>query len=370
MMAGIQKILKGLCDGSLVLDSKMMVRGSPSCLQRLLSTEKNFEGINFSSLIDCTESKERFDTLVSTSARSQSNDAEAAPPSCLRVSLSDGGQHVPVDVFHAVLPGLFGAEEPHHILALVEDTGRREAPLSTHGFPDWHQIPQRNPSRRWPFSLPSESAGSSSRSEGVSTARARSNEVLEVLQDLAEATFLVDPCSPDVDLVEAHLKFDRRSPTQQAPSMRMLSKINEWDEFQRLLRAYAMSMLQGGPDLPVALQAMQVRIPGAPRKLLKARHVRLSLANRSRELGQPVFLYLHMKNFNKKEARPNYVSGLQQEALREQPDDDSSEDREEQPEEGSSEDTGVASADSFVQLAFPPQGLPADVSVEGPVFHL
>ena len=322
MMAGVQKILKGLCDGSLVLDSKMVVRGSPSCLQRLLSTQKDFEGTDFGSLIDCPKSKEKFDTLVRTSVTS----AEAAPPSCLRVSLSDGDQRVPVDVFHAVLPGLFGAEEPHHILALVEDTASREAPLAKQGFPEWHQIPERNRARRWPFSLPSESASYSSRSGAASTAQARSNEILEVLQDLAEATFLVDPCSPDVDLLEVHLKFDRRLPTQQPPSLRMLSKIKEWDDLQTLLRAYAMSLLQGAPDLPVALRAMQVRIPGAPRKLLKARQVRLSLANRSREFGQPICLYLHLKNFNKKEARPSYVTGLQHEALEEQPDDDSSED--------------------------------------------
>ena len=343
MMAGFQKILKGLCDGSLLLDSQMVVCGSESCLQRLLSTQKSFQGINFSSLIACSESREKFTALVNTSASSQANDAEASPPSCLRVSLSEAGQIVPVDVFHAVLPGLFGAEEPHHILALVEDTAGREAPPATNGLPEWHPIPQRNPARPWPFSLPSASV-SSRGSEAASNASARSNEVLEVLQELAEATFLIDPCSPNADLVEAHLKFNRWHPAQQPPSLRMLSKINEWDNLQRLLQSYAADVLRGAtPDLPVALHAMQIRIPGAPRKLLKAKQVRLSLANRSREDGQPLYLYLHLKSFIKKDARPSYITRLQGEALEEQPDDDSSEPRD----EGSVEQGEENTADTF-----------------------
>ena len=340
MMAGIQKILKGLCDGSLLLDSQMVVCGSESCLQRLLSTQKSFEGINFSSLIPCPESREKFTALVNTFASSQANDAETSPPSCLRVSLSEAGQIVPVDVFHAVLPGLFGAEEPHHILALVEDTAGREAPPAANGR---HPIPQRNPARPWPFSLPSASV-SSRGSEAASNASARSNEVLEVLQELAEATFLIDPCSPNADLVEAHLKFNRWHPAQQPPSLRMLSKINEWDNLQRLLQSYAADVVRGAtPDLPVALHAMQIRIPGAPRKLLKAKQVRLSLANRSREDGQPLYLYLHLKSFIKKDARPSYITRLQSEALEEQPDDDSSE----PPDEGSVEQGEESIADTF-----------------------
>ena len=330
MMAGFQKILKGLCDGSLLLNGEMIVSGSPSCLQRLLSTQKNFEGTNFSSLIAGPENQESFATFVGASASSQANDAESSPPACLRISLTEAGQIVPVDVFHALLPGLFGAEEPHHILAFVEDTAGREAPPATHGFP-WHRIHGRASSSRWPFSLPSESVMSSQSqaSEAASTAGARSNEVLEVLQELAEATFLVDPCSPNGDLLEAHLKFNKTHPAQQPPSLRMLSKVNEWDDLQRLMRTYAMGVMQGAPDLPVALHSMQIRIPGAPRKLLKARQVRLSLANRSREFGQPLFLYLHLKNFNKKDARPSYLTRLQREALEEQPDDDSIDDEEE-----------------------------------------
>ena len=340
MMAGFQKILKGLCDGSLLLDSQMVVCGSESCLQRLLSTQKSFQGINFSSLIACPESREKFTALVNTSASSQANYAEASPPSCLRVSLSEAGQIVPVDVFHAVLPGLFGAEEPHHILALVEDTAGREAPPATNG---WHPIPQRNSARPWPFSMPTASV-SSRGSEAASNASARSNEVLEVLQELAEATFLIDPCSPNADLVEAHLKFNKWHPAQQPPSLRMLSKINEWDNLQRLLQSYAADVLRGAtPDLPVALHAMQIRIPGAPRKLLKAKQVRLSLANRSREDGQPLYLYLHLKNFIKKDARPSYATRLQSQALEEQPDDDSIE----LPDGGSVEQREENTADTF-----------------------
>ena len=372
-MAGFQKILKGLCDGSLMLNPEMRVSGSPSCLQRLLSTQKNFEGTNFSSLIAGHENQKKFATFVSTSASSQANHSESSAPSCLRISLTEAGQVVPVDVFHARLPGLFGADQPHHILAFVEDTAGREAPPATHGFPEWHQSHGRASSRRWPFSLPSESLMSSQSqgSEAASTAGAPSNQVLEVLQELAEATFLVDPCSPDGDLLEAHLKFNKTHPAQQPPSLRMLSKVSEWDDLQMLMRTYAMGVLQGAPDLPVALHSMQIRVPGAPRKLLKARQVRLSLANRSREFGQPLFLYLHLKNFNKKDARPSYLTRLQREALQEQPDDDSSDDREEQLHQVPAEHAEENRAERMLEeIPVPPQFLRADVRVEGPLYHL
>ena len=358
MMAGFQRILKGLCDGSLILDSKMLVRGSPSSLQRLLSTQKKFEDVNFMSLIPCAESKEKFATLLSTPASSQADDAGTSPPECLRVVLSEGGQEVPVDIFHATLPGLFGADEPHHILALVEDTAGREAPLATHGFPDWRNSHARRSPNRWPLSLPSLSSVSSRGSEAASTAGARSNEVLEVVQELAEATFLVDPGSPNVDLVEAHLKFNRGHHTQQPPSLRMLSNISQWDDLQDTLRSYALGLLRGVPDLPVALHAMQVRIPGAPRKMLKAKHVRLSLANRSREPNQPIFLYLHMKNFINKDARPSYVTGLQSDALEEEDD-------------ASLEDGREASAEHRPsEFLVPPPSLAEDAQIQGRVYHL
>ncbi|CAE7519170.1 unnamed protein product [Symbiodinium natans] len=362
LMAGFQKILKGLCEGSLILDSRCLVRGSPSCLQRLLSTKKNFEDVSFISLIACPESKEQFGTLVRTGASSQANDTEASLPACLRVVLSEGGQEVPVDIFHAALPGLFGADEPHHILAFVEDTAGREAAQAMHGFPEWQSNVRRSLNRR---PVPSASSSSSqSRSEAASTAGARSNEVLEVMQELAEATFLIDPGSASMDLLEAHLRFNRGHHLRQPPSLRMLSKINQWDTLQSLLRTYALSVHQGGqgvPDLPlpIALPAMQVRVPGAPRKLLKAKHVRLSLANRSRELGQPIYLYLHLKGFIKKHARPSYITGIQGDAVEEEPDDGPGEDADEPVAE-------YQSLGSFV----PPQNLPEDGYLEGPIFNL
>ena len=359
-MAGFQKILKGLCEGSLILDSRCFVRGSPSCLQRLLSTKKNFEQVSFMSLIACPESKEKFATLLRTSASSQANDTVASLPACLRVVISEGGQEVPVDIFHAALPGLFGADEPHHILAFVEDTAGREAAQAMDGFPEQQSNHVRRSLNRWPFSSAS-SSSSHSRSEAASTAGARSNEVLEVMQELAEATFLVDPGSSSMDLLEAHLRFNRGHHVEQPPSLRMLSKINQWDTLQNLLRTYALSAHQGVPDLPlpIALPAMQLRVPGAPRKLLKARHVRLSLANRSRELGQPIFLYLHLKNFIKKHARPNYITGIQGDAVEEEPDDGSGEDA----------DETVAQHQSLGSLV-PPQNLPEEVHLEGSIFHL
>ena len=52
LIAGFRQILKGVCDGELLLDNNFQVCGSAPCLQRLLASNKDFTGCCFRELID------------------------------------------------------------------------------------------------------------------------------------------------------------------------------------------------------------------------------------------------------------------------------------------------------------------------------
>ena len=63
MIAGFQKILKGLCDGSLLLDDQLRVHGPTTSLQHLLDRTE-IAGVDFESLIADSSGRERFATFI------------------------------------------------------------------------------------------------------------------------------------------------------------------------------------------------------------------------------------------------------------------------------------------------------------------
>ncbi|CAE7459984.1 unnamed protein product [Symbiodinium natans] len=348
MVRAFQQILKGLCDGSLILDNRMMIRGSPVGLQRLLPSRTISAGDEFCSLMGSEEMKDRFlefiaGSVAASSAGRSSQVPQGGPPACWRVVLSDGGRELHVDVFHATLPRLFGAEEPYHLLALVEDPEERElwdaALLSNSLQPSYNPSGTASHQSSEVMSIGPASSRRSECPSACPSAASRSNEVLEALSELVEATFLVDPASENMDLLEVHLNFNRHSPAR--PSLKMLALIQEWEQLQLDLRTYTLDLLRGAPDIPASLRAMKLRIPGAPRKVFKANYARLSRA--SQIPGQPTYLYLHLKDFNKQEAQPNHPRNWHHQTLEEEADD--------RPAEA---------------CALP---LPGGVCIHGPIYH-
>ena len=140
-------------------------------------------------------------------------------------------------------------------------------------------------------------------------------ETLQVVRELEEATFVIDSQTEELTILEAHLKFVK-APTDvefklHLPSVKSISRHTDWPNLQRDLTHYAHRLRRGAaPDLPARLRPLRVCIPGNPRKYLKSEYTMLSCANRIVSRDGPLFLHLHLKNFNKSEAGINFVGSL------------------------------------------------------------
>ena len=124
LIGGFRQMLKGICDGELLLDGNFQICGKAPCLLRLLSSREDFAGRSFRELIVDDEAREKFDSfLAKGSATSDGDESEwqrlqsSAAPRCLRVPLRSASGHViSVDVFHVPLPPrLYGESTTYHL---------------------------------------------------------------------------------------------------------------------------------------------------------------------------------------------------------------------------------------------------------------
>ena len=120
LISGFRQMLKGICDGELLVDGKFRICGGAPCLQRLLASQEEFAGRCLRDLIDGDEEREKIDGFLAPAM--QEDDAEdlrpnEGAPRCLRVPLkAPSGQVVPVDVFHVPLPrSLYGESTNYHL---------------------------------------------------------------------------------------------------------------------------------------------------------------------------------------------------------------------------------------------------------------
>ena len=114
MVSSFRPMLRGVCDGELLLDEHLQIIGNGDCLTKLLMTH-NISG-DFEQLLvegDCA----RFRHFI---ADIHLNSAQATPP-CLGLSLQLDEVRVVVDLFH-----LLG--EARHLLAFREDAESRLRP--------------------------------------------------------------------------------------------------------------------------------------------------------------------------------------------------------------------------------------------------
>ena len=193
---GFRQVLRGICDGDLLLDSNFQMCGNATCLQRLLGSNEAFAGRLFPDLIDGADARKKFHKFVASADLSTGEacyDGGEATPHCLRVPLkAPSGRIVKVDVFHVSLPGLYG-EESHHSLSMKEDPDSI-VPLEA--------TPSGTSADRLLKSLigpPSSSTSSATSSENG----------VESYEELAEMTMLLNASTELVDIEEAHLRFVR-----------------------------------------------------------------------------------------------------------------------------------------------------------------
>ena len=200
LIFGFRQVLRGLCDGDLLLDDNFHIRGSATCLQRLLGSHAKYSGRCFEDLIDGDEARESFRFFMAQTDNTDctdSRDSSDAAPHCLRVPLkAPSGRIVSVDVFHVRLPRLYGAESMHHLLSITEDADARVAP-------------EASPSASRSCDDLLANMLTAERSTAPSATSSESN--VECYEELAELTLLLNASTELVDVEEVHMRFVRRT---------------------------------------------------------------------------------------------------------------------------------------------------------------
>jgi len=278
LMRGFRQVLRGVCDGDLVLDSRdWSIVEDASCLERLLKCNKALSETNFLDLFLDVESRENFVRFLSKDVAESSgegdDDSSCSTPSRLgttrsvprglRVSLQGATGPVSLDLFCTRLPGQGPAgsdqcllalkEDPEQVLAAVPVSADASPPLGPH-----HTVGDR---------LPPQSLAGRSRSS--------ISEVVEAYDELVEVALLVSNATGLLDIEEAHLSFQRQSNAPRIetgmPTLRRFIRPSDWDRVE--------GMFNFVTDLPATEERqrcyfrrpMLFRLPGESRSYLCSR---------------------------------------------------------------------------------------------------
>ena len=124
MVGGFRRMLRGICDGEVLLNGQLKIQGSGVCLNTILSTSGNFGDKSFLELlVDSEEEHDRFHDFIAASRRYVEPEMQGGMPPCLRVSLQGVASHrVGVDIFHVALCNLYGTGDCFHLLAMRQDS--------------------------------------------------------------------------------------------------------------------------------------------------------------------------------------------------------------------------------------------------------
>ncbi|CAJ1383012.1 unnamed protein product [Effrenium voratum] len=242
MVASFRRMLRGLCDGDLLLDSNLRIQGEAHCLKHLLFSSTTMQGRDFTELLAPSE-QERFRAFLEAKA----GETQAAPP-CLRVSLRGSmDTRVSADVFRVPVAGLMGAEHPYHLLALKEDS---EANL-----PEVEPVPLDLGTRKAKGRCRSSGSSRSSRS------RCRSGP-------LEEMTLMLNMNTAHYEVEQAHLSFKSVAET---PTLRKLVRPTDWETIRENLAQIFSAKVK-----PKTLSNVRLRYPGSSGYLL-AQKVKVSV---------------------------------------------------------------------------------------------
>ncbi|CAE7896122.1 unnamed protein product [Symbiodinium microadriaticum] len=333
LIAGFRQMLKGICDGELLLDGSFQICGTAPCLQRLLSSSENFAGRSFPDLLADDEARKLLNNFLAPAAATSDADEGAeggkrlqssagAAPRCLRVPLrAPSGQAISVDVFHVPLPpSLYGESTAYHLQlgCTVSDVLQSDA-VKCCG-PDAECSLTCTGSRLGSFSFPT-LAGKALPSSLLASRRppsvrsAASNESYEECYDeLAELTLLVNASTTLMDIEEAHLRFVRKTNKSKVrmgmPTLKRFARPLDWAGMDAVLRRYARKVRKAHAEgqqvegeQEQALSSMTLRVPGESRKHLRSRRVTISSPFPRQHAAADVFLYVNLLGFEGPPAR-------------------------------------------------------------------
>ena len=186
LLVASRRVLRGVCDGDLVLDSRNHnIVDDASSLERLLKTPKKLADTSFLDLFLDPEGRQNF--LQFLRSETAPRESDGIPP-CLRIALQGAEGPVSTDIF---CTSLAAAGQDYFLLALRADPDQFLAP------PDALAAP--------PARCPVHPQGM----RPAEPSQASSIEVPEALKELVQATLLVSKESPGMDIEEVSLSFLR-----------------------------------------------------------------------------------------------------------------------------------------------------------------
>ena len=107
LVSGFRRVLRGACDGEVLLDNHMNVAQESECLKHLILTDVSLKGRSFQHLL-VEDEQARFGEFIeaSTQAFGRPDSKDSACPSSLRISLrTSAGIRVGADICHVPVPG-------------------------------------------------------------------------------------------------------------------------------------------------------------------------------------------------------------------------------------------------------------------------
>ena len=302
LMLGSRHVLRGLCDGDLVLDRRSCrIVDDASCLERLLKSKKKLCDTSLFDLFLDTESRQRFLQFLNTE---DENSTGTAIPRGLRVSLQGTDGPVSMDLFHTRIPeGTTGND--YCLLAMKEDPEQKAPPDAAPG-----SIPRNA------FA----SAPSQTRTQSSSE-----TEIVNAYEELMAIALLFSNETGLLDIKEVHLVFHRQSwaPTIETgmPTLRRFIKPSDWDRIEQ--------MLQNVINLPPAnierrcyfRHPMLFRLPGSSKRYICSRDTYITLGQPSCypiDPQRPIHFQMHLSSFDSthvRRPREQELEGIDEEWL-------------------------------------------------------
>ena len=297
LVSSFRQMLRGVCDGEVLLDSHMNVAQESDCLKHLILTSVSLKGRSFERLL-VPDEVPRFSEFIKSSTESccAPESKHSSTPGCLRVSFrGSAGIRVAADIYHVPISGLFGAREPYHLIAFKEDLECRPQPdAAEDSLPA--ELLLTGQSHAADFlqkdntSVISASTGRSSCAHGC--------------PELQEMTLLVDADTLLQDVQEAHLKFRRcEAPDDlgaglqsSMPSLRKLVKPTDWEKIRSTVATFVERALQDPTVQSRVIKRMSLQLPGHFGRVI-AEEATLKRYPRDRKV------WLHMKGFRPEKSR-------------------------------------------------------------------